>query len=210
MFFPRARQSTHATGRPTAWRAATAGALVLPLALLALEIRAGSTAQARTHEPLNGGQGIAAEAVAHGTKAPLAATVSEGQVKEVAPGGVITYPSVTSCLTVTVRLRGGGLVGAHASLFQVPGELRSDEILPALKALVGGRPVASIEVKGAVGAWHPSYFTKSIESYGDGEQVPVPSGQDVAGIARAVADGLGRARHIVTVQDVPDGDQIVR
>ncbi|MFD9818367.1 hypothetical protein [Streptomyces violascens] len=210
MFFPRARQSTHATGRPTAWRAATAGALVLPLALLALEIQAGSTAQAQTHEPVNSGQGIATVAVAHGTKAPLAATVSEGQVKEVAPGGVITYPSVTSCLTVTVRLRGGGLVGAHASLFQVPGELRSDETLPALKALVGGRPVAAIEVKGAVGAWHPSYFTKAIESYGDGEQVPVPSGQDVAGIARAVADGLGRARHIVTVQDVPDGDQIVR
>lgn len=48
--------------------------------------------------------------------------VSEGQVGEAGPGGTITYPSVTSCLTVTVRLRDGGMVGAHASLFEVPGE----------------------------------------------------------------------------------------
>ncbi|MFE2147604.1 hypothetical protein ACFXA3_38760, partial [Streptomyces sp. NPDC059456] len=60
---------------------------------------------------------------ANGVTAPGRATIAEGQVKEVAPGGVITYPSVTSCLTVTVRLQDGGLVGAHASLFQVPGEL---------------------------------------------------------------------------------------
>uniref|UniRef100_A0AAU2VE23 Uncharacterized protein n=1 Tax=Streptomyces sp. NBC_00003 TaxID=2903608 RepID=A0AAU2VE23_9ACTN len=208
MLFPPARQSAPGLGRSTAWRAATAGALVLPLVLLALET--GSSAEARTREPVKAGSSVTAEAVAQGTRAPLEATVSEGQVKEVGPGGVITYPSVTSCLTVTVRLRGGGLVGAHASLFQVPGELRSDEILPALKVLVGGRQVTAIEVKGAVGAWHPSYFTKAIESYGEGEQVPVPTGQDVDGIARAVADGLGRTRHIVTVQDVPDGDQIVR
>ncbi|MGW2816304.1 hypothetical protein [Streptomyces sp. NPDC001415] len=215
MSFPPARQSAPGPGRSTAWRAATAGALVLPLVLLALET--GSSAQARTREPVKAGSGVTAKAVAQGTKAvaqgtraPLEATVSEGQVKEVGPGGVITYPSVTSCLTVTVRLRGGGLVGAHASLFQVPGELRSDEILPALKVLVGGRQVTAIEVKGAVGAWHPSYFTKAIESYGEGEQVPVPTGQDLDGIAHAVADGLGRTRRIVTVQDVPDGDQIVR
>ncbi|MDP1270817.1 hypothetical protein, partial [Klebsiella pneumoniae] len=87
-----------------------------------------------------------------GAIAPDKATISEGQVKEVAPGGVITYPSVTSCLTVSVRLRDGGLVGAHASLFQVPGELRSDRILAALKEVVGKRPVAAIEVRGAVGA----------------------------------------------------------
>ncbi|MFI6683898.1 hypothetical protein [Streptomyces sp. NPDC050485] len=187
-----------------------AGALALPVVLLALQIAVGSPVQARTPAAVRGGHTAAAQPAAHGPKAPLAATVTEGQVREVAPGGVITYPSVTSCLTVTVRLRDGGLAGAHASLFQVPGELRSDEILPALKSLVGGRPVSAIEVKGAVGAWHPGYFTKAIESYGDGEAVPVPNGRDFEGLARAVADGLGRARHIVTVQDVPDGDQIVR
>ncbi|WP_223279257.1 hypothetical protein [Streptomyces sp. SDr-06] len=208
MSFPQRPQS--APGRSTAWRAVAAGALVLPVALVAVQIGAGSPAQARTHEPVKDGYGVTAAGVGRGPKAPLAATVSEGQVKEVAPGGVITYPSVTSCLTVTVRLRGGGLVGAHASLFQVPGELRSDAILPALRALVGGRPVTAIEVKGAVGAWHPSYFTKAIEGYGEGGRVPVPTGQDFDGIARAVADGLGRVQHIVTVQDVPDGDQIVR
>ncbi|MGW8330745.1 hypothetical protein ACWGLE_22970 [Streptomyces sp. NPDC055897] len=220
MFLPQSRPSASAPVlvRPTARRAAVAGALVLPVALLALQIGAGSAARARTqgtapdaHAPTVGAEAVAGSgaAVREG-RAPLEATISEGQVKEVAPGGVLTYPSVTSCLTVTVRLRGGGLVGAHASLFQVPGELRSDEILPALKARAGGRPVAAVEVRGAVGAWHPSYFTKAIESYGDMDPVPVPTGQDVEGIARAVADGLGLPRPLVTVQDVPDGDQIVR
>ncbi|KJY34003.1 hypothetical protein [Streptomyces sp. R33] len=136
------------------------------------------------------------------------ATVTEGQVKEVAPGGVITYPSVTSCLTVTVRLRGGGLVGAHASLFQVPGELRSDEILAALKHLVGDRPVTAIQVKGAVGAWHPSYFVKAIESYGEEEQPPYPARPEPEKLATAVSQGLELPRRLVTVKDVPDGDQI--
>ncbi len=140
--------------------------------------------------------------------APDRATVTEGQVKEVAPGGVITYPSVTSCLTVTVRLRDGGLVGAHASLFQVPGELRSDEILAALKHLVGNRPVTAIQVKGAVGAWHPSYFPKAIESYGEEEQPPYPARPEPEGLATAVSQGLELPRRLVTVEDVPDGDQI--
>ncbi|MFD8024064.1 hypothetical protein ACFV6G_27050 [Streptomyces lavendulae] len=137
------------------------------------------------------------------------ATVTEGQVKEVAPGGVITYPSVTSCLTVTVRLADGGLIGAHASLFQVPGELRSDEILAAVKDRVGNRQVTAVQVKGAVGAWHPSYFVKAIESYGKGEQVPVTSGPDPDGLARTVSLGLGVSRALVTVEDIPDGDQVV-
>ncbi|MFD0548001.1 hypothetical protein ACFQ0X_01665 [Streptomyces rectiviolaceus] len=176
--------------------------MALPTALLALQLGLSPAAQA--YEP-------AAERphVGSSLAAPDRATVAEGQVKEVAPGGVITYPSVTSCLTVTVRLRDGGLVGAHASLFQVPGELRSDEILAALKDLVGNRPVTAIEVKGAVGAWHPSYFVKAIEGYGEGEQVPIPTGQDFDGIARAVSLGLGLPHALVTVEDVPDGDQIV-
>ncbi|MEU7581312.1 hypothetical protein AB0B50_27335 [Streptomyces sp. NPDC041068] len=179
-------------------------AVVLSAALLALQLGLGTVSQAQAQEPV----GAEPRAVS-GPAVPATATVTEGQVKEVAPGGVITYPSVTSCLTVTVRLRDGGLVGAHASLFQVPGELRSDEILSSLKGLVGSRSVTAVEVRGAVGAWHPSYFVKAIESYGEGERVPVPTGQDLDGIAQAVSLGLGLSRSVVTVEDVPDGDQIV-
>ncbi|WP_372404210.1 hypothetical protein [Streptomyces luteireticuli] len=136
--------------------------------------------------------------------------ITEGQVREAAPGGSILYPSVTSCLTVTVRLRGGGLVGAHASLFQVPGEYRSDAILPALRRQVGDRRVTAVEVRGAVGAWYPGYLTKAIESYGEGEEVPSPTHPDPAGVAEAVARGLGQPRDRVTVEDVPDGDIRVR
>ncbi|MCB5908853.1 hypothetical protein [Streptomyces pinistramenti] len=195
---PPARRAVRTTGR----RSTTACALVLPAALLALQLGLSPAAQA--YEPAHAGPHAASSLTAPGE-----ATVTEGQVKEVAPGGVITYPSVTSCLTVTVRLRDGGLVGAHASLFQVPGELRSDEILAALKDLVGNRPVTAVQVKGAVGAWHPGYFAKAIESYGEGEQVPVPTGHDADGLAQAVAQGLGLPRGLVTVEDVPDGDQIV-
>ncbi|PNE31055.1 hypothetical protein AF335_26360 [Streptomyces eurocidicus] len=135
--------------------------------------------------------------------------ITEGQVAEARPGVPILYPSVTSCLTVTVRLADGRKAGAHASLFQVPGEYRSDAILAALKQRVGHRTVRAVEVRGAVGAWHPGYFTKAIEAYGDGETVPFPTAPDPDGIARAVADGLGQPRGRVTVQDVPDGDMTV-
>lgn len=174
--------------------------LALALPLLAAAVAVPAQAQARP----------AGVAVAAAHAAPAAATVTEGQIREVARGGVLTYPSVTSCLTVTVRLRGGGLVGAHASLFQVPGELRSDEILPVLRKAVAGRPVAAVEVRGAVGAWHPGYFTRAIEAYGEGEAVPQPQGRDFGGLAEAVALRLKQPRGAVTVEDVPDGDQIVR
>ncbi|MFF4607581.1 hypothetical protein ACFY12_33200 [Streptomyces sp. NPDC001339] len=144
-----------------------------------------------------------------GPGTPANVRISEGQVGEVGPGGTLTYPSVTSCLTVTVRLQDGGMVGAHASLFQVPGEYRSDRILAAVKQRVGARGVGAVEVRGAVGAWHPSYFAKAIESYAEGERVPVPTEPDPDGLARAVADGLGVPRDKVTVEDLPDGDQTV-
>ncbi|GAA2240135.1 MULTISPECIES: hypothetical protein [Kitasatospora] len=136
--------------------------------------------------------------------------ITEGRVAEAGRGGSILYPGVTSCLTVTVRLRDGGLVGAHASLFQVPGAYRSDRILPALRRRVGERRVSAVEVRGAVGAWDPSYLTRAIESYGPGEEVPYPTGPDSDGIARAVAQALGEPSAKVTVQDLPDGDITVR
>ncbi|MEV4440612.1 hypothetical protein AB0K09_16615 [Streptomyces sp. NPDC049577] len=160
--------------------------------------------------------GTTASARAVGAPAPLAAVtgqqvrITEGQVRETGPGGSILYPSVTSCLTVTVRLKDGGLVGAHISLFRVPGEYRSDEILPVLRRTVGERRVRAVEVKGAVGAWHPGYLTKAVEAYGPDEEVPVPTGPDPDGIAGAVARGLAVPRGRVSVQDLPDGDLTVR
>ncbi|QIS14104.1 hypothetical protein [Nocardia arthritidis] len=157
---------------------------------------------------------LATQPVPTAFAAPRTATgpvrITEGQVAEAAPGQQIFYPSVTSCLTVTLSLGSGAKVGAHASLFQVPGELRSDAILAAAARQAGTRPIIAVEVRGAVGAWHPSYFTRAIESYGDGEPVPIPERPDPDGIARAVAAGLGlRGRVPVTVRDLPDGDQTV-
>ncbi|WP_031189068.1 MULTISPECIES: hypothetical protein [Streptomyces] len=175
--------------------------LAIPLAALALHAGTGA-AVAQSH--LDG------DAAAGAPASAPAVRITEGQVREAGPGGTLLYPSVTSCLTVTVRLADGGLVGAHASLFQVPGEYRSDRILGALRDRVGGRGVTAVEVRGAVGAWHPGYFTKAVESYGDGETVPYPTRPDPEGLAAAVADGLGQPRAKVTVTDVPDGDQTVR
>ncbi|UQI44961.1 hypothetical protein M1P56_11655 [Streptomyces sp. HU2014] len=175
---------------------ALSGAL-LPVVLTSIAV-AGAVAEARPRP---------AAAVPSGATAVV--RITEGQVAEARPGAPILYPSVTSCLTVTVRLAGGGKVGAHASLFQVPGEYRSDGILAALKGRVGNRAVRAVEVRGAVGAWHPGYFTKAIEAYGDGEAVPYPTAPDPEGIARAVAGGLDQPRARVTVQDVPDGDMTV-
>ncbi|MFE5867810.1 hypothetical protein ACFQ6V_04040 [Streptomyces roseifaciens] len=193
--------ATGVKARRAARRAAAAVAV-----LVAAQMAAGTVAEAAAPPSA---QAVAVPGKsATGTTAPV--RITEGQVAEAAPGGAILYPSVTSCLTVTVRLRDGGLVGAHASLFQVPGEYRSDRILSELKRAVGGRPVRAVEVRGAVGAWDPSYFVKAIESYGDGEAVPFPESPDPGGIAEAVGKGLGQPRARVAVEDVPDGDQTVR
>ncbi|MER7988098.1 hypothetical protein ABTY53_21300 [Streptomyces noursei] len=178
-------------------------AMVALAAALVLQAGAAGAAQARSLPAAN------APAAAAPSRA-AALRITEGQVGEVGPGGTLLYPAVTSCLTVTVRLADGGLVGAHASLFQVPGEYRSDRILAALRDRVGTRAVRAVEVRGAVGAWHPDYFTTAIESYPEGAEVPVPTRPDPDGLARAVAAGLGQPRDEVTVHDLPDGDQTVK
>ncbi|MFJ5953413.1 hypothetical protein [Streptomyces noursei] len=174
---------------------------------VALVLQAGAVGAAQAR-PLPAAHAPAASEAASSRAAAL--RITEGQVGEVGPGGTLLYPAVTSCLTVTVRLADGGLVGAHASLFQVPGEYRSDRILAALRDRVGTRAVRAVEVRGAVGAWHPGYFTTAIESYPEGAEVPVPTRPDPDGLARAVADGLGQPRDEVTVHDLPDGDQTVK
>ncbi|KJK59382.1 hypothetical protein UK12_04755 [Saccharothrix sp. ST-888] len=190
------------------------------LAVLALQCATGTAAQAQaTGQPHTVAAAPAAVPAPAPTPAPavdgrgvqaLQVRITEGQVREVGRGGSILYPSVTSCLTITVRLRGGGLVGTHASLFQVPGEYRSDQILATLRKQVGDRRVSAVEVRGAVGAWDPGYLVKAIESYGPDEEVPYPVKPDPDGIAQAVAHGLGQPREKVTVEDVPDGDITVR
>ncbi|MEE1786553.1 hypothetical protein PUR71_27160 [Streptomyces sp. SP17BM10] len=153
------------------------------------------------------GDAVAAPTVSVPASAQPAATgvsITEGEVAQVGPKGTILYPSVTSCLVVTVYLRDGGKVGGHASLFQVPGKYRSDEVLPAIRRAVGGRPVRAVDVSGAVGAWNPSYFEKAVEQYTDGA-APGPTG-DAKGIGDVVARLLGQPRGTVTVRDVPDGD----
>lgn len=185
------------------------GACTLAAAAVALALQTGTATASDTGT--GGVPAPAAQTAPASAPAPASAVrITEGQVGEAAPGGTLLYPSVTSCLTVTVRLADGGLVGAHASLFQVPGEHRSDRVLGALRDRVGGRDVSAVEVRGAVGAWLPGYFTKAIESYGEGESVPFPAEPDPDGLAAAVADGLGQPRAKVTVTDVPDGDQTVR
>ncbi|PNE37253.1 hypothetical protein [Streptomyces noursei] len=174
----------------------------IPALAVALALQAGVAGVATA-------QAVPAVASAPAAAPAAAIRITEGQVGEVGPGRTIVYPAVTSCLTVTVRLADGGKVGAHASLFQVPGEYRSDRILAAVQQRIGTRAVRAVEVRGAVGAWHPSYFTRAIESYPEGAQIPVPTAPDPDGLARAVADGLGQPRGKVTVQDLPDGDQTV-
>jgi len=200
--------------RQVRWLRANGRAGLPVTALLALSLGAGGAvvAQARpavASGVLPGPVTPAARMTEPVTPKTAHLRITEGQVGEVGPGGTIRYPAVTSCLTVTVRLQDGGKVGAHASLFQVPGEYRSDRILAAVKQRIGARGVREVEVRGAVGAWDPSYFTRAIESYAAGEPVPVPTGPDPEGLARAVADGLGEPRGKVTVEDLPDGDQTV-
>ncbi|GAA2718319.1 MULTISPECIES: hypothetical protein [Streptomyces] len=188
-------------------------AAAIPHALAAVALLAGLAAPAAAAAPAPSyGQAYdhAAAAAPARAKASEPVRITEGQVRVAAPGQAILYPSVTSCLTVTVRLAGGGKAGAHASLFQVPGEYRSDAILPALRRAAGARRVTAVEVKGAVGAWHPGYFTKAVEAYGPDEQVPYPTQPDPAGIAAAVARGLGVPQAVVSVEDLPDGDLTVR
>ncbi|MFG3224022.1 hypothetical protein ACGF07_04455 [Kitasatospora sp. NPDC048194] len=190
------------------------GAGLAAVAALALVLAAGTAAGAAAHGsdgasahgPVAYGPAVAGAALLPGgPKAPpRAVSITEGEVGEVGPRGTITYPSVTSCLVVTVRLRDGAKVGGHASLFQVPGKYASDEILPAMRRVVGHRPVQSVDVSGAVGAWNPSYFHTAIERYTDGS-APAPTA-DAGGIGAAVAELLGLPAEKITVRDVPDGD----
>lgn len=193
--------------RPSAGKPAVRGASPV----LALQRSAGNAAVVQTlrragadaRQPVTGSTIQRAPATAAGADT---ATIAEGEVGEVGPDGVITYPSVTSCLVITVQLRDGGKVGGHASLYQVPGGRRSDQILPAIKAAVGSRRVESIDVSGAVGSWNPSYLEKAIEKYTD--DAPPEAVYSPRGIAEVVARVLGRQSKKVKVRDVPDGDVI--
>ncbi|MBD0691154.1 hypothetical protein BG452_08425 [Streptomyces sp. CBMA123] len=179
-------------------------ALVLAAGAAGGASAAGLRSEAAAHGAVGGAGQVGAQGLGQRPPGASAVSITEGEVGQVGPKGTITYPSVTSCLVVTVYLRDGGKVGGHASLFQVPGKYSSDEILPAIRRAVGHRPVKAVDVSGAVGAWNPSYFEKSIERYTDGAP-PGPTG-DAQRIGDTVAELLGRQRAEVTVRDVPDGD----
>ncbi|MGV9506052.1 hypothetical protein ACWDQZ_10635 [Streptomyces tendae] len=139
-----------------------------------------------------------------GTSVAAAETkdVAEGEVKKsVGPGGTITYPSVTSCLTITVYLRHGGKVGGHACLFKASDGMYSDQILPATKTQVGESRVETIDVSGAVSSWNPAYLKTAIE-----KSDPVPEQKnDPDGIRAVVSSTLGRQAKKVSVQETRDG-----
>ncbi|MFD5467966.1 hypothetical protein ACFWIQ_34915 [Kitasatospora sp. NPDC127059] len=187
----------------------SAGVAAAAALVLAVCTAGGASAEGLGAGPVGtaalGGAGqVSAQHLVPRTPAAPGISLTEGEVGQVGPRGTITYPSVTSCLVVTVHLRDGGKVGGHASLFQVPGKYASDEILPAIRRAVGLRPVKAVDVSGAVGAWNPSYFEKAIERYTDGAP-PEPTG-DARRIGDTVAELLGRPRAEVTVRDLPDGD----
>ncbi|SDT47878.1 hypothetical protein SAMN05428941_3038 [Streptomyces sp. 2114.2] len=130
-----------------------------------------------------------------------AKSIAEGEVKSVGPGGTITYPSVTSCLAITVYLRDGGKVGGHASLFKASGGMYSDQILPAIKAQVGKSRVERIDVSGAISSWNPAYLKTAIENSN-----PAPEQKnDPDGIRNVVSGILGRQAKKISVQETPDG-----
>jgi hypothetical protein len=128
-------------------------------------------------------------------------SVAEGEVKSVGPGGTIIYPSVTSCLTITVYLRNGGKVGGHASLYKAPGGMYSDQILREIKRQVGAERVESIDVSGAVSSWNPAYLQTAIEN---SSSVPAQL-YDPDGIRKVVSSLLDRQAKKVFVQETPDG-----
>ncbi|MET9821666.1 MULTISPECIES: hypothetical protein [Streptomyces] len=190
---------------------ATAGPLS-PSAVTALQRAAGNTATTHAvaadprHTPRGANLAVQrAENDNTGGGAPAGTaqsqTVAEGEVKSVGPGGTITYPSVTSCLTITVYLRDGSKVGGHASLLQMSGGMYSDQILPAIRSQVGEGRVEKIDVSGAVSAWNPAYLRTAIEK---SDPVP-PQKNDPEGIRDVVSSILGRQKKKVSVRETPDG-----
>ncbi len=190
---------------------ATAGPLS-PSTVTVLQRSAGNAATARAvaadpghrprgaHLPVQRAENDDAGGGASGGTAE-AKSVAEGEVKSVGPGGTITYPSVTSCLTITVYLRDGGKVGGHASLFKASGGMYSDQILPAIKAQVGKSRVERIDVSGAISSWNPAYLKTAIE-----KSDPAPEQKnDPDGIRNVVSSALGRQAKKVSVQETPDG-----
>ncbi|WP_020673173.1 hypothetical protein [Amycolatopsis nigrescens] len=122
------------------------------------------------------------------------ASIAEGQLAEVGPGGTITYPEVDSCMTVTVHLRTGGMVGAHLSIFRMEGRHASNELVPLLKAAVGKRRVAAVEIVGDFWSWNSRWLTTTLDTLQsqlpEGTTEPPPQLQPEPNATTTVADAV--------------------
>jgi hypothetical protein len=131
-------------------------------------------------------------------------TIREGEVREAAPGGRIRYPSVTSCLTVTVHLRTGGMVGAHISIFRAGSAHASNEILPALRTAMGTRHVAAIEIVGEFGTWNSAWLTTNVEDQANTVTDPEPNARQ--NVLAVVQQALGHEANKYTTRPVAAGE----
>ena len=76
---------------------------------------------------------------------------TEGMVVEGGSDDGITYPSVTSCMTITCLLDGGAKVGAHDAIFQRV----QPQVFMALKGKIGKRTVQKVRAAGSGSSWTP-------------------------------------------------------
>jgi hypothetical protein len=103
--------------------------------------------------------------------------------------GSIDYASVTSCLAITCLLEDGTTVGGHLSLFKASGALASNEVLPAMKELIGGRTVKKIVIAGELDTWNPAYF--DLPLFDDQGQPNYQGEQQAYDVSGSVGSRLG-------------------
>ncbi|MEU9130552.1 hypothetical protein AB0D08_21045 [Kitasatospora sp. NPDC048540] len=83
--------------------------------------------------------------------------LAEGEVGEFGISGV-PYAAVTTCLTVTCLLDDGNHVGGHLSLQRSGTALASDEVLPAMKGIVGSRRIVRMHLAGVLDSWSSDFL----------------------------------------------------
>lgn len=87
-------------------------------------------------------------------------TVLEGEVDTAQPDVDLKYPSVTSCMTVTVVFDNGLMLGGHAVRVPTENQLSPVQILEELnnriQATQGASPV-KLWVLGDLGGWTPQF-----------------------------------------------------
>lgn len=90
-----------------------------------------------------------------------AVPIAEGQVATVPAGGQIHYPGLNSCMTVTVHLRNGSMVGGHMVIRHEGGQNSSDQVMQDIRQRVGNGPVAAIELVGDFQSWNSLWLSQN-------------------------------------------------